>query len=1017
MLRNITRLWPLFLLVCVYPGNVGAQQSHSPDLNLGDAVVTGFSGTLPPARGKSAIDRTFINPDGPSARVIALGRPGYVWDGRLFAAPKPFDVLAKDVGQVFGVALDDASPSNIYLAATSVFGLNMVRRDHDGQPERRKKGGPGVVWMKGQFGLELQGGPGSIYKVDGRTGAVTLFADVTLNGVPNPAPGLGNLAYDSAHKQLFVSDLYTGMIHRFALDGKELGAYDHGMTALTAAKLAAVAFDPKKRPNIASERFNSEDPDTWGYAPAARRVWALAVHDGRLFYSARNGASDAGPQIWSVGIAKDGDFASDARWELDVPAKPGPYRVSDIAFTHGGAMILAQRAPSTGAYNYVALTHSGEPRVLRYRLESPDDPKTPSRWIALPDEYAIGLADDDRNGNGGVALGYGYGPDGVLRTDTCEAALWSTGQNLRNSPAMRRQLEPGGPLAVNGLQGSPADMVRNANTPPMLSYFIDYDGKFDDASARGHMGSVRILNQPCTGSTVARRAAPANAIQINMRPHACTPTCVCPPGTELKGRECVKVDRCPPPQVMIPGVGCRCPNGNPPIDGLCRGNPKSDITCKPPMIQIQGGPCVCPDGTTLVDGQCLPNPRKCPPPLVPGPRGTCICPQGSVMHDGKCVPQVCPPPMVPGPCVEGTPIDLGVEKTGKTSPPVDVPWYSFQITVTNHGPGSAAAGTITVTDTIPNGMTFTNVAGSNWLCSPTGGGPGTLITCTYNLATNAGDVLPPIDITAQAIGKGPFPPFTNCAVVAPASGSDLTDTDSSNNQACVTVSKPGRTGDLTVKKTVRSNSPIALPPMTFPIDVTCGSSVTHMNLPNGGTQTVTNTPLNTSCAVVEGTIVTPPNACPPRMMPVWSTTYTPLSPINVTGSGATMLITNILDCKPAIICTPPQVMIPGVGCRCPDGEVLVNGKCVTPIVCKSPLVPNATNNECVCPDHEVLRRGKCVEVEKPKHHTCKRGYIWDGDTCVRRESEPRDDRRELPGRLPGGSFPRGGGGGTGSGKR
>ena len=293
--------------------------------------------------------------------------------------------------------------------------------------------------MKGQFGLDLQGGPGAIYKVDGATGAVTLFANVTLDGVPNPGPALGNLAYDSAHKQLFVSDLYTGMIHRFALDGSDRGApYDHGVTGLTAAKLPALAFDPKNRPNIASDRFDSEDPNTWGYAPAARRVWGLAVHDGRLFYSARNGSRTDGPQIWSVGIAADGNFAADPRWELDVPAKPGPYAVSDIAFSQSGAMILAQRAAVAGAYDYVAFTQGGEPRVLRYWLETPDDPKTPSRWIAAPEEYAVGFAGDYRNTNGGVALGYGYDKDGALQSGSCEAALWTTGQNLRNNPALRQ---------------------------------------------------------------------------------------------------------------------------------------------------------------------------------------------------------------------------------------------------------------------------------------------------------------------------------------------------------------------------------------------------------------------------------------------------------------------------------------------------------------------------------------------------------------------------------------------------
>jgi hypothetical protein len=188
--KIIARLLPLLLLGQILSGGATAQQrDRSPNLNSGDAVVTGFSGTIAPdpakplPRNKTAIDLTFIDPDGPSARVINITQPGYVWDGRLFAAPKLFDVLAKDVGQVFGVALDDAAQPNIYVAATSVFGLNIVSRGRDGSPERKKKGGPGAGWMKGQFGLDLQGGPGAIYKIDGRTGVPTLFANVTLDAV------------------------------------------------------------------------------------------------------------------------------------------------------------------------------------------------------------------------------------------------------------------------------------------------------------------------------------------------------------------------------------------------------------------------------------------------------------------------------------------------------------------------------------------------------------------------------------------------------------------------------------------------------------------------------------------------------------------------------------------------------------------------------------------------------------------------------------------------------------------
>jgi hypothetical protein len=372
LLRIIARLLPLALLCHLVSGSAGAQQpDRPPNLNLGDAVVTGFSGTIVPDTtrplppNKSAVDLTFINPDGPSARIVGVGRPGYVWDGRLFQAPKTFDVFAKDAGQLFGVALDDQPVPNIYLAATSAFGLNLVGRGANGQPERRKVGGPGAGWMKGQFGLELQGDPGSIYKVDGTTGAVTLFAKVMLEGVPNPGPALGNLAYDAVHKQLFVSDLYTGMIHRFAIaDGSEPGpSYDHGVTGRGVANLPPVPFNPANRPNIANNRFNSENPDSWGFAPPERRVWGLAVQAGRLFYSARNGSATEAPQIWSVGIAQDGSFAADPRLEAELVAQPGPYPVSDIAFSQRGAMILAQRAPIAASYDYSAFTKPGEPRV------------------------------------------------------------------------------------------------------------------------------------------------------------------------------------------------------------------------------------------------------------------------------------------------------------------------------------------------------------------------------------------------------------------------------------------------------------------------------------------------------------------------------------------------------------------------------------------------------------------------------------------------------------------------------
>ncbi|HUI12910.1 MAG TPA: hypothetical protein VL048_05505, partial [Xanthobacteraceae bacterium] len=148
--------------------------------------------------------------------------------------------------------------------------------------------------------------------------------------------------------------------------------------------------------------------------------------------------------------------------------------------------------------------------------------------------------------------------------------------------------------------------------------------------------------------------------------------------------------------------------------------------------------------------------------------------------------------------------------------------------------------------------------------------------------------------------------------------------------------------------------------------------------------------------------------CPPPLVPgaALNTCVCPNGGVLVDGK-----------CVPKIVCDPPLVFIPGAGCRCPNGEVLVGKECVRRILCDRPLVPNAAGTGCGCPDGTVLRHGKCVEVEKrekPKREqTCKRGFVWNGDMCVKRKAEPKERSRELPSiQIPGG-FPRGIGGGQG----
>ena len=131
-----------------------------------------------------------IDVDGASLRIVDLQDMQGPPNAQLVNAPKPYTATAAQVGQVFAVALDNAVPPNIYVAASSAYGLPIVRA-RAGEPQHVRRGGTGVTFMPGQWGAaEPNGGPGSIWKIDGITGAVTLFANITLDGRPNPGPAL-----------------------------------------------------------------------------------------------------------------------------------------------------------------------------------------------------------------------------------------------------------------------------------------------------------------------------------------------------------------------------------------------------------------------------------------------------------------------------------------------------------------------------------------------------------------------------------------------------------------------------------------------------------------------------------------------------------------------------------------------------------------------------------------------------------------------------------------------------------
>jgi hypothetical protein len=467
-------------------------QAQQPIIAKGNAIITGFSGTVAAKDATETadpIDNLFIDLNGASMRLQDISAGGQPPQGQLIASPTTFQAKAGDVGQVFGIAMDDgrgpegnlSATPDIYLSASSAFGLQIVQKDGSGKLSRMRTGNPGAQWMPGQWGDATKGGtPGSIWKVNGTTGAITIFANVELAGQPNSGPGLGNLTFHAKSRQMFVSDLSTGMIHRLDMRGTDLGYFDHGVQGRAAAGLAPVPDDAGNRLDISNPLFNSDDAASWHFAQKGRMVWGVRANGDRLYYSVAEG-----PQVWSISIGEDGSFGNDPRLEIDVTGTPNNNAISDIAFDGQGYIYLAQRGAARGDYAYKVFAEGKKSALLRYR----QDPVS-LKWLAAPEEYAVGFPPEHRNTNGGVALGYAYDDQGRILPGSCGRMVWTTGEMLRLGAGVP------GPEVVHGLQGMDRALVRPANVPPNRTYFTDYDGTYNDADVQGHMGNVKIW-QPC----------------------------------------------------------------------------------------------------------------------------------------------------------------------------------------------------------------------------------------------------------------------------------------------------------------------------------------------------------------------------------------------------------------------------------------------------------------------------------------------------------------------------------------
>ncbi|MDX6446522.1 MAG: hypothetical protein QOH71_3596 [Blastocatellia bacterium] len=246
--------------------------------------------------------------------------------------------------------------------------------------------------------------------------------------------------------------------------------------------------------------------------------------------------------------------------------------------------------------------------------------------------------------------------------------------------------------------------------------------------------------------------------------------------------------------------------------------------------------------------------------------------------------------------------DLQIKKEMKPNPLVSGQQATATITVKNVGAGPCH-GPTKVAESMPAGLTLVSATVPGGSCVLSTG------VCNYAPAIPAGGSVVftyVFNVTAQ-----PGTVIKNCETLKNAS-----DSNPANNKACIEEKvERGESGSLAVTKTVKNLWAMPFPVGTnFPITVSClpsGPSVT-LNLAAGGTQTVNNIPVGSTCTVTEAALPAPiPHPACPSLE--WGTpAYAPGQTVTIpsTGGSQTVTVTNTYFCNTTPGCaTPPAGMV------------------------------------------------------------------------------------------------------------
>lgn len=439
--------------------------------NCGMAVVTCFSNFQP------GTNNTLADANGPVLALVDLRNHataplGTEWQAGLSHLPA---WNSQNMGQIFGVTIDNNY--NVYASSTTMYGKYMPTT-------------PPV------------GGFGNVYKIDAINGAVTTFATLPQDPNPSNASGLGDVWYDKVSNQIFVSNFNDGRIYYFdpLTPQVPIGSYKFPSTAL-----------------------GTPSP---GFIARGERVWAVATHNNRLYFSVWNEdktrIEPGSNEIWSVALVGGIPSLGTELLERVIPnylALGYSSPVSDISFSESGIMLVAERTMDFDYGNaaFQAVNQAHEARIFEF---------SGANWVNAKIFYS-GNANVNNNSAGGIDYGYeSFDPLISPVPLLCDSIIWSTGDALRfpgfNTIPDGSTLPCGGSTGdyIYGLTGIP--QTGNSNLPIPASTYVKNSSIYIDidhnicSNVKIRIGDVDVFKNCIVCPTVG--TIPCDSLMVMLVP-------------------------------------------------------------------------------------------------------------------------------------------------------------------------------------------------------------------------------------------------------------------------------------------------------------------------------------------------------------------------------------------------------------------------------------------------------------------------------------------------------------------